>query len=199
MGRREGMTHSALFMPTDEVLSMSQPNDLRKSVTALEQDKTSIAVIEMGPTSWLLAGIVPGVGRQPLKKLAADEKALLQVLQRWRNEAAKAGFAIERLVVAYEAGRDGFWLARWLRARKTFLCARLNKHKQTVRSGLTTRGGDHPPYAAISVEKCRIGPAKSRPRPANRKGTCKRADQGLDLGILGSIARNRFQIPVANV
>jgi len=24
---------------------------------------------------------------------------------------------IERIVVAFEAGRDGFWLARWLRAR----------------------------------------------------------------------------------
>src|SRR4051794_18588100 len=25
--------------------------------------------------------------------------------------------AIKRIVVAYEAGRDGFWLAHWLRAR----------------------------------------------------------------------------------
>ena len=24
---------------------------------------------------------------------------------------------IERITVAFEAGRDGFWLARWLRAR----------------------------------------------------------------------------------
>jgi transposase len=24
---------------------------------------------------------------------------------------------IKRVAVAYEAGRDGFWLARWLRAR----------------------------------------------------------------------------------
>jgi transposase len=27
------------------------------------------------------------------------------------------GWEIERIIVAYEAGRDGFWLARWLRAR----------------------------------------------------------------------------------
>jgi transposase len=38
-------------------------------------------------------------------------------LHRWRNEAGQAGRAINRIVVAYEAGRDGFWLARWLRAR----------------------------------------------------------------------------------
>jgi transposase len=28
-----------------------------------------------------------------------------------------AGRRIERIVVAFEAGRDGFWLARWLKAR----------------------------------------------------------------------------------
>ena len=91
---------------------MSQPNDLNKTVTALEQHNTLIAVIEMGQASWLVAGIVPGLERQPLKKLGSDEQALLQLLQRWRNEAAQAGRVIKRLVVAYEAGRDGFWLAR---------------------------------------------------------------------------------------
>jgi hypothetical protein len=30
----------------------------------------------MGQSSWLVAGIVPGVERQPLKKLAVDESAL---------------------------------------------------------------------------------------------------------------------------
>src|SRR5262249_18464598 len=55
--------------------------------------------------------------RQPLKKLAADEVALLKLLHRWREEAEKAGRKIERTAVAFEAGRDGFWLARWLRTR----------------------------------------------------------------------------------
>ena len=96
---------------------MSQPNDSNKSVIALEQDNTMIAVIEMGQASWLVAGIVPGLERQPLKKLRSDEQALFQLLQRWRNEAVQTGRTIKRLVVAYEAGRDGFWLARWLRAR----------------------------------------------------------------------------------
>lgn len=96
---------------------MAKPNDLSRSLTALEQDSTLIVVIEMSLSSWLVAAIVPGLDRQPLKKLAADEQALLQVIHRWRNEAAKIGHAITRTVVAYEAGRDGFWLARWLRAR----------------------------------------------------------------------------------
>ena len=83
----------------------------------LQPDGTLIAVIEMSLSSWLVAGIVPGVERQPLKKLAVDENALLKLLHRWREEAEKAGRRIERIAVAFEAGRDGFWLARWLRAR----------------------------------------------------------------------------------
>src|SRR5262249_36391974 len=82
-----------------------------------EQDSTLIAVIEVSQASWLVAGIVPGIERQPLKKLPADEQVLLQFLHRWRNEAVQAGHAIKRIAVAYEAGADGFWLARWLRAR----------------------------------------------------------------------------------
>jgi transposase len=63
-----------------------------------------------------VAGIVPGIERHPLKKLKADEGALLRLLQRWRDEALKTGRSIKRMVVAYETGRDGFWLARWLLA-----------------------------------------------------------------------------------
>jgi transposase len=91
--------------------------DPRRSLTALELDSTLIAVIEMSQSSWLVAAIVPGVERQPLKKLEPDEAALLRLLQRWRDEATHAGRTITRLAVAFEAGRDGFWLARWLRAR----------------------------------------------------------------------------------
>ena len=96
---------------------MQKLNDLSRSLTALEPNGTLIAVIEMSLSSWLVAGIVPGVERQPLKKLAVDESALLKLLHRWRDEAEKAGRRIERIVVAFEAGRDGFWLARWLKAR----------------------------------------------------------------------------------
>src|ERR1700747_2525563 len=96
---------------------MQKPNDLNQSRIVLKQDSTLIAVIEMSLRSWLVAGIVAGVERQPSKKLAVDESALLKLLNRWREEAEKAGRRIERITVAFEAGRDGFWLARWLRAR----------------------------------------------------------------------------------
>ena len=96
---------------------MQKLNDLSRCLTPLEPDSTLIAVIEMSLSSWLVAGIVPGVERQPLKKLAVDESVLLKLLHRWREEAEKAGYMIKRIAVAFEAGRDGFWLARWLRAR----------------------------------------------------------------------------------
>ena len=95
---------------------MPELNGLSRSLVTLDQDSTLIAVIDMSQSTWLVAGVVPGVERHPLKKLPSDETALLQLLQRWHNEAAKVGRSVQRVVVAFEAGRDGFWLARWLRA-----------------------------------------------------------------------------------
>jgi len=95
---------------------MPQSNDLSRSLVALQQDNTVIAVVELSLSSWLVAGIVPGIERHPLKKLRADEQALLRLLHRWRDEATKVGRRINRIAVAFEAGRDGFWLARWLQA-----------------------------------------------------------------------------------
>ena len=93
-------------------------NDFSRCLDPLDMDATLIAVIEMSQSSWLVAGIVPGVERQPLKKLAIDEHALLGLLNRWRAEAEKNGHRITRIAVAFEAGHDGFWLARWLTARE---------------------------------------------------------------------------------
>src|SRR6266699_2106311 len=115
-GERRGQWHHRRSSESTE-RPMPQLHDLSRSLVTLEQDATLIAVIEMGQSSWLVAGIVPGVERQPLKKLAVDESALLKLLHRWREEAEQAGHKIKRIAVAFEAGRDGFWLARWLRAR----------------------------------------------------------------------------------
>src|ERR671919_3048503 len=98
-------------------IPMSRPNDLSRSFSPFDQQRTLVVVIEMSQSSWLVSGIVPGVDRQPLKKLDPDENALLRLLQRWRGEAEGRGASVERTVVAFEAGRDGFWLARWLRSR----------------------------------------------------------------------------------
>ena len=92
-------------------------NDLTQSPVAFDQATTMVAVVELSFRSWLVAGLVPGLARQPLKKLGADAEALLMLLRRWQGQATKSGSPISRIVVAFEAGRDGFWLARWLQAR----------------------------------------------------------------------------------
>ena len=96
----------------------AQPNDLSKSLVALDQNSTIIAVVELSQSSWLVTGVVPGIERQPHKKLEPSPERLLAVLHRWRDEAVRAGRTITRIALAYEAGRDGFWLARWLEARE---------------------------------------------------------------------------------
>ena len=67
-----------------------KPNDLSRSLTALDMDTTLIAVVELSPSSWVVAGIVPAVERQPLKKLKTDENGLLALLNRWRDEAVRS-------------------------------------------------------------------------------------------------------------
>ena len=96
---------------------MKPVDDLSRSIVASDQESAVVAVIELSNASWLVAGTLPGVARRPLKKLEPDPAALEQLLTRWRVEAESAGRSIGRMIVAYEADRDGFWLARWLQAR----------------------------------------------------------------------------------
>src|SRR6201993_1046915 len=107
MGRAgRGVALSALFNPVP-MECPPQAFDASKSLTALEQDSTLIAVIEMSQSKWLVAAVVPGVERRPLKKFDAHEETLLKLLHRWRSEAGQAGRNIKRVVVAFESGRDG--------------------------------------------------------------------------------------------
>ena len=70
---------------------MSQAFDASRSLHGLEQDSTIIAVIEISQAKRLVAGVVPGVERQPLKRLAADEAALVKLLAPSRTKPAGPG------------------------------------------------------------------------------------------------------------
>jgi transposase len=96
---------------------MTRVDDLSRSLVAFDPNSTLVVVVEMSQSSWLVGALLPGVMRRPLKKLEPDGEGLLRLIERWRSEAVKAGRSIKRVALAYEAGRDGFWLARWLRAR----------------------------------------------------------------------------------
>ena len=90
-----------------------KPHDNSKACpAAFEQDSTLVAVIEMGLSSWLVAGMIPGVSRDPLKKLDPNPDELLKLLHRWRDEATQEGQQITRIAVAEERGRDTFCVVR---------------------------------------------------------------------------------------
>ncbi len=59
---------------------MTQVDDLSRSLDAFDQNTSLVVVVEMSEASWLVAGLVPDVDRQPLKKLEPDPSALLLLL-----------------------------------------------------------------------------------------------------------------------
>src|SRR6201984_2617132 len=66
-------------------------NDLSRSLVAFDQASRRLAVVELIFRSWLVAGLVPGLTRQPLKKLGPDAQALLCPQQ--RCESRHSGIA----------------------------------------------------------------------------------------------------------
>jgi transposase len=46
-----------------------QVNDLSRSLTPFDPISTLVVVVEMSKAKWLVSGSVPGIERQPLKKL----------------------------------------------------------------------------------------------------------------------------------
>ena len=83
-------------------------DDSKASLTAFIQDNTVIAVIEMSLANWLVAGMIPGVNREPLKKIDPDPEVLLRLLYRWRDEAIKAGKQITRIASPMKLGAIAF-------------------------------------------------------------------------------------------
>jgi len=47
----------------------------------------------MSQSSWLVAGMLPGIERQPRKKLEPSPERLLGLLHRWRDEAVRAALS----------------------------------------------------------------------------------------------------------
>lgn len=98
---------------------MPKQFDTPNAVAAFDHDSTLVVALELSGKSWEAGAVVPGVARRPRRRLAPRDMAgLLKVLERWAAEATAAGRTIRRVVLTYEAGRDGFWIARHLMARQ---------------------------------------------------------------------------------
>jgi transposase len=97
---------------------MTEQTTQANASTAYDPNTTLAIALELSGKSWELGAVVPGVTRRPRRRLdPRDMPGLLQQLERWKQEAAAAGRTIARVVLTYEAGRDGFWIARHLIAR----------------------------------------------------------------------------------
>jgi transposase len=94
---------------------MPKQFDPHHAATAFDHDSTLVVALELSGKSWELSAVVPGLARRPRRRLQARDLAeLLRLIERWKVEAAKANRLVQRVVLTYEAGRDGFWIARYL-------------------------------------------------------------------------------------
>ena len=71
--------------------------------------KTAYVAIELSKGSWLVGAMLPDRDKPSIYRLSGgDTVGLLSRLERLRHLGA------DRLVLCFEAGHDGFWLARLL-------------------------------------------------------------------------------------
>src|SRR5258708_34852845 len=96
-GAGGGVVAPSSSIRTDGGCPVAQVNDLSRSVSAFDPISTLVVVVEMSKASWLVSSVVPGVERQPLKKLEPDATALLRSIEQWRHEAVRAGRPISRI------------------------------------------------------------------------------------------------------
>src|ERR1700720_2326485 len=93
---------------------MTQPGRPAPTSAALDYDSTIIGALEMSEKKWGLAVQLPGVKRHTRHVLEAGGKELASLIERLKARCAAAGHPIARVILTHEAGRDGFWLARFL-------------------------------------------------------------------------------------
>ena len=84
---------------------------------ALDYNSTIIGALELSEKKWVLAVQLPGVSRHSRHALEACGDGLASFVERLKARCAAAGRKIARVILTHEAGRDGFWLARFLARR----------------------------------------------------------------------------------
>ncbi len=94
---------------------MSKQTAAASTIQISQEQQTLMVAMELGETGWLL-GFASAYGQRPVRRKIAsrDRTALLREIAR-----AKAKLELDpgvRVVSCYEAGRDGFWLDRFLKS-----------------------------------------------------------------------------------
>ena len=102
---------------------MTKHHDTHSTAATFDHASTLVVALELSGKSWRAGAVVPGVARRPQRGLAVgDMTGLLKVIRQWRSQAREAGRRVQRVVLTYEAGRDGFWIARHLQAQGIEVC-----------------------------------------------------------------------------
>jgi len=83
----------------------------------MPSENTIRIAIELSVSSWLVAARLPGAEKSRLHRIdGGDTTALLALIVKLRSRtSAKLGQTVD-VACCFEAGRDGFWLHRWLTA-----------------------------------------------------------------------------------
>ena len=86
--------------------------------TAIDMRDVCCVALELSKTSWVCAFAVPGESKVAIHKIkAGDTDRLLAVLTGSKAKAEQQLGRPLQIVLCYEVGYDGFWLARYLIAR----------------------------------------------------------------------------------
>src|SRR3954454_9514418 len=83
----------------------------------MPSENTIRIAIELSVSSWLVAARLPGAEKSRLYRIeGGDTATLLTRIDELRSRATTKSGQIPEVACCFEAGRDGFWLHRWLTA-----------------------------------------------------------------------------------
>ena len=94
---------------------MSEMFNPHAPATTYDHNTTIVAVLELSGKNWLLGVVAPGLSVRMKRSFEArNVEAVVRALEQAKEKSAKAGFEVARIVVGFESGPDGFWIARAL-------------------------------------------------------------------------------------
>ena len=98
---------------------MPQPNDLSRSLVALDQDSTIIAVVELRQSSWLVGGVLPALSVNRVRSWSLAQNDCLACCEGERNPRDRAAGPDRLILPAMQQGEQPFGARIQLLARLT--------------------------------------------------------------------------------
>ena len=91
--------------------------DVNRPRAPLRSRSALVVAVEISQAAWVIAAHVPGLGHVKVKRrIEPHGEALLLAIRQLKR---RASIAPEHVVVTYETGYSGFWVARLLQQHAT--------------------------------------------------------------------------------